>query len=130
MFKIKLPMPPSQNVAYRNVPRVGRVKTQQYKDFEKACQCIFQHNKNKLEAIKEQLKGKKIAIRMDFHFTRKEIFTLKNEIKKNDLLNRPKVLVDVLFKAIGIDDSQIWKSREEKIEDLESFVEVSLDRID
>lgn len=32
---ISLPVPPSVNAMYRNVPKVGRVKTQSYKAWEK-----------------------------------------------------------------------------------------------
>lgn len=42
--------------------------------------------------------------------------TKKGEIKKKDLLNREKFLVDSIFEAIGIDDKFIFKQTFRKIQ--------------
>jgi len=37
-------------------------------------------------------------------------FTRQNTIKKKDVANREKFLIDSVFKGLNIDDSQIWKN--------------------
>lgn len=125
-----LPLPPSQNQAYRNVsggPR-GRAKTRDYRLFEMQMADWCARHENDLA------RARRLCARLDrhnvfhveycFYFKHEDIFMQndgkppkarpwerprrKGEPKRNDTSNRIKVLDDCLAKVLGIDDSWFW----------------------
>jgi len=64
--------------------------------------------KKKIQNICEGMKGidGKVKIRVEIF---ENWHTLKGEIKKKDIANREKFLIDSIFESLGMDDSQIFK---------------------
>lgn len=50
-MKIVLPLPPSVNVLFRNVPRVGRVKTAKYKHWRMNADTYFMSQRREIEPV-------------------------------------------------------------------------------
>jgi len=53
--------------------------------------------------------------------------TKKNTIYKSDLANKEKFLIDSIFPALGVDDSQIWDIHLTKIDSKEDFTIVEIE---
>jgi Holliday junction resolvase RusA-like endonuclease len=64
-----------------------------------------------------------VAIRL--HSSR---WLLKDQIRirKMDIQNREKAVIDSIFKALGVDDSNIWLISLEKVVDVEEKTEVTI----
>jgi Holliday junction resolvase RusA-like endonuclease len=99
-IRLRIPMPPSVNSAYTNVPGVGRVKTKEYREWIKNCK-------------KHLLTQKKYSIDWDewldvvyiFHW---DLFMNKWGVRKWDTFNYEKALSDFLTLAIpGFRDEKI-----------------------
>lgn len=54
----------------------------------------------------DEIRDKPLSIRVDIF---ENWFTKKGNVKKLDIANREKFLVDSVFKALGIDDKFIWE---------------------
>lgn len=54
-----------------------------------------------------------LAVHIQFHSPR--WFNLNGSVKKRDVSNLEKLCVDAVFKALGVDDSMIWKLTLEKV---------------
>jgi len=57
-------------------------------------------------------KNTKLAVNMDVY---EDWFTKKNEIKKKDLDNKSKFVLDSIFEKLGVDDKQIFELTMKKI---------------
>lgn len=90
---LHLPTPPSVNSLYRNVPRVGRVKTTPYKNWCDAADLVLAY----------QLRGKDLPIEgpVSCHYT------VRNH-RSRDLGNYEKALGDILVSA-GIIEGDSWE---------------------
>ncbi len=67
----------------------------------------------------EKLKNKKLSLTVEIF---ENWYTKKGTVRKKDLANREKFLIDSVFKSLGLDDSYIFKhvmfkiqSKEEKV---------------
>lgn len=85
---IRLPMPPSVNAAYRNVPRKGRVKTKAHLAWQKEAIVMLRQQRP------EPVPGCEVAIQM--------IFGPRN--RRRDLDNMLKLPLDLLVSEGLIDD--------------------------
>ena len=84
--------------------------------------------------LREQIKKIVHSQPMSLKLTKLEVkikiyenwYTKKGEIKRKDVSNREKFLIDSVFDALGIDDKFIFKSTMEKIqsEEEESIIEI------
>jgi len=54
-------------------------------------------------------------------------FTKKDTIKKKDIANREKFLIDSVFESLGIDDSHIWEHRLLKHDDEKEYAVVKIE---
>lgn len=86
---IKLPLPPSVNAMYRNVPKVGRVKTEAYKRWQKEAMASLT-----FQAWDMAEPPYKVTIRL-------------NVDHKSDIDNRVKPILDLLVKH-GILTGDQW----------------------
>lgn len=90
---VRLPVPPSVNAMYRNVPKVGRVKTADYKAW-------LNHAGTLLNLARVTPFGK----------MRVELGLMIPQRVKGDLDNRIKAVQDLLVAhKIIDDDTQVWK---------------------
>lgn len=120
MLEFRIPaLPPSINQVYKVAYHQRRVyKSKEATDFEYLCQ---------LTAPKTFPLAKKIKCEIEFH----GIWHYKNgNIRRKDIQNLDKVLVDSLFKKMQIDDSCIFEHHLYKIEDEEEYTLVRLETIE
>ena len=99
-IRLRLPMPPSVNKSYANVPGIGRVKTKVLKEWEQSARRYMLAQK-KYEIFGDQW--------LDVHYTfHGKLFTNTKSIRKWDAFNYEKVLSDFLVKVIpGFKDENI-----------------------
>ena len=58
--------------------------------------------------------NKGLKVNVDIH---EDWYTKKGEVKRKDISNREKFLIDSVFEALGIDDKYIFKHTFKKIQD-------------
>jgi hypothetical protein len=106
---------------YRNVPNVGRVKASGYRQYLKQFNDWLMMNSPTIKALAFKFSEKETLsahILLGCKYSR--IWTKKGKPKKFDCQNRQKIMLDLVAKAIGIDDSNNWKVTVEKAETEES----------
>lgn len=88
MMIFTLPLPPSSNVAYRNVPGIGRVKTSEHKEWKRAAGIIakLQHRQQGSPRIPDK--------------TPYKMLLKVNVSRRGDIMNREKLVTDLL---VGLD---------------------------
>ncbi len=125
-----MPMPPSENALYRNVPRVGRVKTAEYKRFERTIRDWHLANMRWIVAHTKLLNlsdSSRLHVESVFHFPKERLFCKDGRVKRLDTSNRVKALHDTIAKVFAFDDRYIWSFRSEKTGGVvEEYVEVTL----
>lgn len=99
--------PLSLNQAYKNLPGIGRAKTNDYKQFQKALESKL--NQNALSCFSSAFDPKKHEIHLNMIIYLKNYLTKDGRIsqKSGDCANFEKVTSDIIFKHLGIDDSQV-----------------------
>lgn len=115
-----LPMPPSVNACYSNVPGRGRCKTLEYKNYTNLVHYWAMKNASTVRNAQHQLRGLQAdeVIKMEYRFfcDRKKVINKKDgRPKKNDTANRLKPLDDQIAALVQIDDSLFWHGVFEKI---------------
>lgn len=104
------PIPPSENKIYRNVLRVGRVYTKEALAYKKAFQSFALANHIAIKNFnKEVSQSEPLILVMKYTFHRSRLFTKKDTIKRLDLTNYQKILLDCISKDCGIDDSRYFE---------------------
>lgn len=104
------PMPPSENQLYRNVFKIGRVKTQIYKRYEQEFHVWSQINREKLRHAKTSLLGVgPLFLALNFRFLHSQLFTKEDKIKRLDVSNRLKCFIDLLAAGLEFDDSRFFE---------------------
>ena len=119
-----LPFPPTMN--HRMIPRFGRLilspDHRKYKaDLEKILLDRF------LKTNTEDFKEKQLRVEIQYVGPREEWFTKKGLIRKKDVENRHKALLDGIFKHLDLDDSQIFEINIKKVvggSELAAFVRI------
>lgn len=57
-------------------------------------------------------------------------FTKKGDVKRKDVSNREKFLVDAVFDAMGIDDKFIFEQTMKKVQDTEEYAIIKIEAMD
>jgi len=91
LLRLTLPLPPSVNVAYRNLPGVGRVKTKAYKDWATEAALLM-----KLQARGRIAGAYAIHVEID-----------RPDKRKRDLSNLLKILEDTIVAQGLVDDDSL-----------------------
>ncbi len=65
----------------------------------------------------------KLKVKVEIH---ENWYTKKGEIKRKDIANREKFLIDSVFDAIGIDDKYIFEHTMKKVQSEEEFALVKI----
>lgn len=121
---LALPLPPSANslYAYRKVrlgAQRGKIKTKEYRAFEKRMQDWALINGRQLQVAKEFIqklnKHSVLDIKTVFYFQSKRIWTKDWRPKRLDTSNYLKALHDVVASLLDIDDCYFWNGSYEKI---------------
>ena len=90
-MRFELPLPPSVNAAYRNVPGVGRVKTDAFKAWEREASLLV------MAARQKPLESGEYGLSMRFTFPN----------RRGDLNNYIKAPIDLLVRA-GLTPDDRW----------------------
>ena len=75
----------------------------------------------------EQLKNKKLSLTVEIF---ENWYTKKGAVRKKDLANREKFLIDSIFKSLGLDDSFIFEHKMFKIQSNEEKVKILISKIE
>lgn len=107
-----LPFPPTMN--HRMMPIRGRlILSPEHRNFKGI---LDRHlHKRHMTLNADHFKGKKLRVWIHYVGPRNEWFTKKDQIKKKDVENRHKALIDGVFKFLGLDDSQIFEIEIKKV---------------
>ena len=106
-----LPFPPTMN--HRMIPFGGRlILSPDHRAYKKLLS-LYLHKK--CLTTYHNFSGKKLKVAIQYEGPRSEWFTKKGEIKKKDVENRHKGLLDVIMPYFDLDDSQIFEITIKKI---------------
>lgn len=101
-----LPWPPTMN--HRMIPFGGRlILSKEHREYKKTLQMFLMKNCMTLDA--GHLVGKKLKAEVRYIGPESAWFTKKGEIKKKDVENRHKALLDGVMPFFDLDDSQIFE---------------------
>lgn len=104
-----LPIPPSENHLYKNVPRIGRVKSLEYRAYESDFNSWAWVNLKTLKYARQAISGQmKLGLTIDYRMLHSRIYCKDGRVKKMDVTNRLKILIDLLANALQIDDSAFF----------------------
>lgn len=125
MIEIKIPFKtPTVNHLYFNWN--GRmIKTKIAKDLDKAIKQLCEDYivKNIIISGPET----KLKVSIEIH---EDWFCKDGRVKKKDLANREKFMIDSIFKGFGLEDKFIFEHEMKKIQDTEEFAIVKIDAIE
>lgn len=128
-------VPPSVNGSYAtNFKTKRRFPSKELLAFKKLFNSASIHifdgpTKTSLKDFLQEIKSKKLCLIVQVYFKKERLYTKDGRIKKLDISNRLKSCEDCICKAIGIDDSQIFRIVAEKIPtDTEEQTVISLMR--
>lgn len=110
-----IPMPPTDNHLYFNVPGRGRVKSNEHRAYSAWFDRWAYIHIRKIAEIRKAIKASdRLTIDLVFYFRRETLFTKSNGIKRLDVQNRIKCLLDLIANVFHIDDRQFFKVSLEK----------------
>lgn len=112
MIKIdSLPFPPTMN--HRMIPFRGRlILALDHRAYKKLLQ-LYLHRKC-MTVDGSGLVGKRLRVEITYQGPQSDWFTKKGEIKKKDVENRHKALLDGIMPFFDLDDSQIFEIKIQK----------------
>ena len=120
MVELILPLPPSENEIYRNVPGVGRAATQELRNWRAQVKLWMLQNKSEVERVQSWVQALENPLVLDissvFVFHQPRLWTKDNRPKRLDASNRIKALHDAVSEILGIDDKHLWSGSFEKME--------------
>ncbi len=73
----------------------------------------------------ERLWDVKLKVVVEIH---EDWFTKKGDIKKKDISNREKFLIDSVFEALGLDDKFIFEHKMIKVQDIDEFAIIKVEK--
>jgi len=121
LLEIKIPFKtPSINHLYFNWQN-RRILTKEARELKKQIKEIVD-----TISIDLTLNKQKLIIFVDIH---ENWFTKDGNIKKKDISNREKFLIDSAFESLGLDDKQIFTHTMRKIQDNEEYSIIIIDTI-
>ena len=116
---IKIPFKtPSINHLYWHKGNIKILKTEAKKLREEIKEIIY-----KLPIVEENLCGKELKVEVEIH---ENWYTKKGDIKRVDLSNREKFLLDSVFYALGMDDKCIFKHAMIKVQSDKEFAIIKI----
>lgn len=127
----EVPLPPSDNHLFLNIPRKGRVKGPGYRAYELEFEAWRLDRLIELRYLKKALNGaKRLQIDFLFNFEYGQLFCKDGSIKRLDVQNRFKAICDLLANAIGMDDRHFFKVSAQKLTAKKQSVEIRIKVLD
>ena len=108
-------IPPSTNHIYMIVPKrmiLNKQAKQVKQDINKIVQTQIDLDRIDLNSL--MVEGRKFKVDIEFYT---KWYNKNGTIKKRDVANREKLLIDSIFETLGIDDKSIWDINLKKIHD-------------
>lgn len=103
-----LPLPPSENEIYRNIPGRGRCATRALSDYQRAMKAWASCCRGLWE-IRNTVSGWwAVSVEAELYFHFRRLFTVDRRIKRLDTSNRQKALHDCLGSVLQLDDRVFW----------------------
>lgn len=107
-----LPFPPTTN--HRYIPHMGRLAlSPDHRAFKKVLD-IFLHRKY-MTLDASHLEKQELVVEIDYVGPHSAWYTKSGEIRKIDVDNRHKSLFDGIFPFLDLDDSQVFKTKINKV---------------
>jgi len=97
-----------------------KIMTKEARELRKKIEEIVYKDKNTYE---ENLFDKKLKVEVEIY---EDWYTKKGEVKKKDISNREKFLVDSVFNSLGLDDKFIFEHIMKKIQSKEEFAVIRI----
>jgi Holliday junction resolvase RusA-like endonuclease len=115
MIELKgLPFPPTTN--HRYIPHMGRlILSPDHRAFKKLLDLYLHRKYMTLDA--SDLAGAELVVEIDYVGPHSAWYTKSGDIRKIDVDNRHKSLFDGIFPFFDLDDSQVFKTRINKVID-------------
>jgi Holliday junction resolvase RusA-like endonuclease len=111
---VGLPFPPSLNS--RLTPMNGRLITsKEHRVYKNELILKLVSNPNDIRNVLQACKDSKLSVRIKY---RGDWYTKDKKIRKIDVDNRHKALIDVIFDYVGGDDAQIFKLEFQKVQEI------------
>lgn len=110
----QIPIPPSLNNAYPTSKHGYRYKSKALVEWERELERWAFTKVKELHALQDLFKASQnalVGIECRYFFRKEKILTKLGKVKKLDVDNRLKCLIDGITQIIGIDDSYIWEGK-------------------
>jgi Holliday junction resolvase RusA-like endonuclease len=122
-----IPMSITVNQAYSTLPNGKRVRSSKYNAYIKEFEGYIYTRKQEINRLKVNLDGhNKLIAELSFEFEKERLYQPNGTPKKMDLSNRVKVVEDLIFKYLEIDDSLVFKLIAEKKEGPKNIINCSI----
>lgn len=123
MIEIKIPFKtPTINHLYGQRRSGVRFIKQEAVDLKKVIQLIIMN----LKIIHPNLSGKKLSVTTEIH---EDWFCKNGSVKRKDISNREKFLIDSVFEALGLEDKFIFEHTMRKIQSDKEFAVIQIKEI-
>jgi Holliday junction resolvase RusA-like endonuclease len=103
-----LPMPPSVNHAYINLPRGGRVPSAHLKAFYKEMDAWCLGYLREITHTRLKVASRYLRLEFVYFVPRKKLFSKIGVPKSWDVSNRIKAIEDALCRLLDVDDKWVW----------------------
>jgi Holliday junction resolvase RusA-like endonuclease len=109
----EIPVPPTVNSAYRNVPGRGRVASKAYSSWRRAFNYWAMNLGTNIDTAKAVVQtkiaaGAPLSISLVFVLGKMSLLCRDGRTKKWDVSNRIKLIEDALCGLLEIDDCEVW----------------------
>lgn len=109
IFLAGMPMPPSENMMYRNVAKIGRALTKEARQYQKEMQVWACVSNQKITHARLLFDNEfYLGIDVYLYFPKERIICKNGSPKKLDTANRLKALLDSVARNCGWDDCKFW----------------------
>jgi hypothetical protein len=106
---LDFPLPPSENKLYKNVPRIGRAKTNVYRRYITEVEIWKYLHLVQLKVLRPKVLGFALSIEADYFFEAKRVLTKDGlKPKRLDTSNRNKAFQDAFCSCLEIDDCWVF----------------------
>lgn len=101
-----IPIPPSMNNSYPTARSGHRYKSKELRNWERQFEIWALQNAKQFQD--KPTKQEPLYFKVIFCFTREQLYFKNGKLKKVDLDNRLKHIIDKICQLLEIDDKQIW----------------------
>ena len=121
-----IPLPPTINKAYSNIPGKGRSASKELTAFKRAFKAWAVLNMTQLRRAATEAQRHKIRLDIEITLPEERIFTRTGAPKRFDVSNRIKFIEDAICEGVGTDDKYVWHLNATKSQGLTTNVAVTM----